>query len=225
MLMEHVFPNVNALFTLTSIDGNGESLTIQQHSNSPDSMKGDLDFITRYMNNFDYLGIEMRDESMNIRQFIQEPVIINIGFPEHWVYNEVSQQEQDEYIKHLKCMFAWNNLKQIIRSALANNVSTFLKIGAPNNGDCFGWVDTLNPWLKSIGLELPSNALTNNTYVMPYQSFLNYKQFQNTFIEKFGWAPNGYIIKNGRDHIATQYHAFLASMLASIKNTYFVWPN
>ena len=225
MLMQHVFPNVNALFTLTSIEGNGENLTIQQHSNSPTSMKGDLDFITRYVNNSDYLGIEMRDESKNIRQFIQEPVIINIGFPEHWAYVEVSQQEQDEYIKHLKCMFDWNNLKPIIRSALANNVSTFLKIGAPDNGECFGWVDTLNPWLKSIGLELPAYALTNNTYVMPYQSFLKYKQFQNTFVEKFGWAPNGYIIKNGRDNVSTQFHAFLSSMLSSIKNTYFVWPN
>ena len=52
---------------------------------------------------------------------------------------------------------------------------------------------------------------------MGYSDYKVYKQYQKDFTQRYGWIPNDFILTNIKEGITTPYHAYLASMMVSIK--------
>lgn len=224
LLTANIFPNTNVYFAESIIRTNGTPTAAQLIPDNPAKLITGVDFLTEYINiHYDFGS--MYSSYYQVRKFIQSPVIINIGFPYHWIYTQVSLEEQEEYLHHLECMLLWENIKPLIRSALLQDTTTLLKIGTKNEPDCFGWRDTLQEFMNEQGLSIPKSTITNNTFIMSYETYQKYRKFQNEFTNKFGFVVNDDIINGIKYNKTTSYHAFISSIAAVFDNPYYIWPS
>lgn len=184
-----------------------------------------MDFLSRYQTNTHYFDVMMGGEPSVIRKNIQDPIVINIGIPLKYAIEPVSIEEQKQYAWTLSYVFGKNNLKSYLRMALDQNITTIPKIGIMDNPeDCLGYKDDLKNFLQENNLQIPNNALINNTLIMPFNQYIKLCDFQNKFTQYYGWYTNEEICDNMRGNYRTPYHAYLCSVMSVINNPYFVWP-
>ena len=225
IITKEVLPNTNAYVIETTIEVEGQQIVKQEYPEAsiPELIGGD--FYIRYQSNFTYFGINMNDESSQIRKFIQEPIIISIGSPLKWATTKLTKEEQDEYLSNIECILRWDNLKNIIRDILDKQYTIIPYINVHDNSNYFGWKDSLNEWFESKGKNLPSKYIDCDTFIMSYSNYQVYKQYQKEFIERYNWTPNKFIISNIKNGITTPYQAYLASAMSFINNPYYIWPS
>lgn len=193
-----------------------------------DSMKKnscDLGFLARYMWNHKYFDVMMEDPGIE-KQYIQEPIVINIGIPLKYAIEEVSIDEQKQYAETMRRIFSKDNLRSMLRSTLDAGTTFIPSIGTEDaDGNCGGYKEDVEPWLQSAGLQKPNKVLFNNTMIMSYPQYKKLKLFQGEFIKRFGSYNNDFICENYRNNTLTPYHAYLNSVMSVIEKPYFIWPS
>ena len=191
----------------------------------PTQAQNSLDFLTRWSTNYNYFDINMGDESNIIRKHIQDPIVINIGIPIKYAVDEISIEEQKNYVDFLIRVLNTNSIKNYLRGALEEGITTIPTIGIEDINNCYGFKQDVDEILGNMGLSDPHKALINNTMIMPYKQYMEIKKLQQKFLEKYGLFNNSLILSYLSQNITTPYHAYISSVMAVIKNPYFVWPN
>lgn len=186
---------------------------------------GDVDFLVKYMYNYNYFDVSMDDYNV-VRKNIQDPIVVNIGIPLRFATEYISVEEQRYYAEFLMKVFNKNSVRDFLRSALDDEVTTIPTIGiTDNNVLCADFMGKLKPILDNMGYNMSANALQNNTLIMPFSQYEKIKSFQKEFVKNFGHADNNYICESIKKGIYTPYHTYIGSVMSVIENPFYVWPN
>jgi len=162
-------------------------------------------------------------EAWLVEDGYQEPIIISIGFPLEYAYKEIPLEEQGHYCDLLYGFLCQANMRQMMRSILENPNQIIVPTFALKPvGDADGWKESLEPWLKTIGLSMPGHKLTNNTFVTSLSQYRKLKKYQELFIKKFGNSNDDFIVDNIKGGYTTPYHAYIGSMLAPFDGIFYM---
>lgn len=219
ILCRCIIPQTNCLLTQYDItDINRNQLESDEAMRKLSENRYDFGFLSRYAGNQYYFDVTMGGEPNIIRKNIQDPIVINIGIPLKYAVDPVSIEEQKQYAEFLLNVFDKQRVKQYLRMAIDQNITTIPGICVIDNPkNCMGYRDGLEKFLTSSGLEIPAKALISNTMIMPFTQYLKLCEFQNKFVNQYGWYSNKVIQDNAAGNFNTPYHAYICSVMSIIE--------
>lgn len=163
------------------------------------------------------------DDPWAINNGLQEPIVINIGFPLNFMCNELTLEETKEYKEWLQRFFNPKNIRYMLRLIIEHPEYFIIpSYGIFSDENCFGWRESLEEWLPTIGLKLQGVGLSNNTFITSLSNYLKIKDYQKKFEERFGSIDNTFIVNNLKEGYTTPYHAYICSYLSAVSNLFYL---
>lgn len=183
----------------------------------------DFDFLCHFISTNSFCGHIMDQEPWLVGNGIQDPIVINIGFPLDCMYNEYDDKKTLEYIEWIRRFLNPANLRFMLRLIIEHpTYFIFPAFSITRSETCAGWKDVLNEWLPSIGLTIPECGLSNNTFITSMSNYLKLKDYQQKFVDKFGSFSDKNIVDNIKGGYTTPYHAYIYSYPALFKDLFFL---
>lgn len=183
----------------------------------------DFDFLCQYVYSSSYCGHMFMQEPWLISNGIQDPIVVNIGFPLDCMYNEYDEKQTSEYINWLRRFFNPVNVRFMFRMIIEHpTYFIFPTFSILHSNDCDGWKKVLDEWLPTIGLNISQSGLSNNTFVTSLDNYLKIKDYQQKFQNRFGLFSDKNIIDNIKGGYTTPYHAYIYSYPSLFKDVFYL---